>query len=622
MSKAIVSRDGLLPAKVLSALIESDLADLRVGDILVDDDGEYRRVSKITLRKGRKRSDPPELEIETERRYGDEWSHYGTHTVREFKNKDFIKIEDPIEVVESKALAALQNVDALKEPETVSSETGLMVAGTKESVKAILVAVESKRRAVEVIKRVAMAKVNELRSIARRYEGQLENIRRVIGALELYLGVYEEILQIRDGLPASADTPIVFHQQVLYMDEEVGDPRPRKRGGKRGIDFRSVDDFDEWIAVPKNLAGILPELKGVVALKPSRQSHRRFYSEDALFNMREMEEAKEQNAMTYLLIRNGDRLYRIWTSMKMLRRLFPAQDEWEHIMKIIQREESDGYFEDRDAKDKDFDYKRQALVLQGLIDRTEVFKPMPLVNLFDPNTYGGLIVFLRDDEPTMLHTGREYYDAWKKRINGNIQRGSRIAFGDVEWYTRGKRGRFLTYYREHAEPKAPPAGVYTVEDLVPSRKQTYSDGMTEEGLIIRYNPGDTVYADWYRDSHPRKNRLGFVVYRSDDFILNYDQIGLDDVEYYIASRFEREKYLDMIPTLWALRDKRLAEIEYEKEFVKLVAGRNAVNDTVVWDAINWWKFKNPVFKRGLDKDDALALRMIERHIAAQPSEEA
>jgi len=157
-----------------------------------------------------------------------------------------------------------------------------------------------------------------------------------------------------------------------------------------------------------------------------------------------------------------------------------------------------------------------------------------------------------------------------------------------------------------------------VEDIKPSRERI-TGGATREGLIIRYNPGDTVYGPWGTwDPHPRRNRLGFVVYQDDWQVLHYDAADMESVEYYLDSRLERGQYLKLMPVLEEIRRRRLEEIELEKGFVKLVAGRLDCSDEMVWDAIHWWKMEIvPVWKRPITKDDAKALRMIERRIKSQ-----
>jgi hypothetical protein len=92
------------------------------------------------------------------------------------------------------------------------------------------------------------------------------------------------------------------------------------------------------------------------------------------------------------------------------------------------------------------------------------------------------------------------------------------------------------------------------------------------------------------------------------------------VERYIDARFEREKYLTMIPVLWGIREARLKELEWERGFVRLVSQRQECPESMVWDAVRWWKFKVK-WKRPLMEDDVKALRMIEARNRRQLKEQ-
>jgi len=137
---------------------------------------------------------------------------------------------------------------------------------------------------------------------------------------------------------------------------------------------------------------------------------------------------------------------------------------------------------------------------------------------------------------------------------------------------------------------------------------------------IMYNPGDILYNGWGRDFKPRerKNRLTFRVKYTDDFIINYDQLDLDDIEFYLTSRVDRHNYLSMIPTLKELQKARLKELENEKLFVQLVLDNfkrenKQISENTVWESVDWWKHKNK-WKRPIDKDDSKAFRMIVSNI--------
>ncbi len=154
--------------------------------------------------------------------------------------------------------------------------------------------------------------------------------------------------------------------------------------------------------------------------------------------------------------------------------------------------------------------------------------------------------------------------------------------------------------------------------------QVYVTGYVTH-LSLMYNPKGRVKHGWGDfENRERKNNLRFRVYQDDDQILNYDQISLDDIEFYLTSRIDRPNYLDMMPILETMKQMRLKELENEKSFVKFVFDRNFGKSNMIdsefeeriWECVDWWKFKNK-WKRPIEKDDTLALRMIEKRLLSK-----
>lgn len=95
----------------------------------------------------------------------------------------------------------------------------------------------------------------------RDVQGVVAKLEEVVYTVQLYLGRDEEVVCLREGEPAPAETPICIRQNVLFMDEEIALTRPD------GIDFEDIAEFDAWLlADPKHLSQVLPEPKGVVVL--------------------------------------------------------------------------------------------------------------------------------------------------------------------------------------------------------------------------------------------------------------------------------------------------------------------------------------------------------------------
>lgn len=196
---------------------------------------------------------------------------------------------------------------------------------------------------------------------------------------------------------------------------------------------------------------------------------------------------------------------------------------------------------------------------------------------------------------------------------------------------RGKQEyRFCEGWEKHSHHPKPPKGVEIKLCSNPEQKndkdkyiEAYRCTVLEEHLVIYYQPKDEVY-DWNEGYRERKNRVAFRIYRDDDFVLNYDQIELSDIDFYLNSRPDRRNYVDMMPILKTLKKNRLVEMASENNFALLVKGvllktskfklaTDTELDKKIQDAISWWKFKNK-YKRPIDKDDSKALRMITKHI--------
>ena len=458
-----------------------------------------------------------------------------------------------------------------------------------ENMRACLtLSMEKKKAELELIRRDLDRQLDSVYKLVRR-------IVRVIESIELYLGVNEQMVRFQEGEPAAMEEMIVFRQLVLYMDEEVANTR------SGGWDINNVEDFENWLRVPENLAQVMPDKKGIVAFKPRR--YKKSYGDawlDACM--------AQHNNKTFFLIRNGDNLTHVFTSnLQCGKRMFPGQSGMAEMQERAKKAWSER--DKEEIKDEIQDQARLALFFQGLIDRTDVFKPHePEISIFKDGGEG-FIRFLYDAED-LLPDGRLRFKEWQKQINAAIERGSRIIVSGAprykDQYPTGER--FVRYYsNEYRAPRPPFDGLYNVYE------SDEGGGRSGKGkrLYILYNPKDEVYSWTYWGE--RKNNLSFEVRVDDDFILNYDRIELADIEFYLQNRIDRPNYLSMMPLLRELKERRLKEMFAEKEFCKAMAFQCGVTEQKVLEAVDWWKMK-VIMKRPLDKDDAKAWRMIKAKI--------
>ncbi|MFA5152881.1 MAG: hypothetical protein WC554_10000, partial [Clostridia bacterium] len=330
---------------------------------------------------------------------------------------------------------------------------------------------------------------------------------------------------------------------------------------------------------------IAPLPKCIVILKVRRKD-KRYTSvkwENAYLN--------DPNRYTYILIRNGDKVYRIYADLIISPRLFPSKKEEEEW----KQEEEYSY-----SKQNMDDYHNHFLIIQGILDRSDLLWPLPhKIDIFNEETWKGMLQLIRDDE-MLLPDGKVPYKVWKRQLNEYNKVGSRIVYSGVEW--DDKKGRM----RGGKPYEGPPIGVYNLK--------------REEGknsFVFWYNPEDTVY-DWnnYGNySHERKKAVAFVVEKDDYCIINYDYMKIEDIDFYINCRQERANYLELIPLLKQLKKEKLKELEEENSFKELLKSQLnlTVEDSLIDEAIEWWKMK-VIEKRPLIREDKKAMRMISSRV--------
>jgi hypothetical protein len=223
-------------------------------------------------------------------------------------------------------------------------------------------------------------RLNEALDVLRK---EIEKKSKMLRLLITFMGINEEVVQIADGDPAAESEPLAVYQQLLFCDEEMG---VWKDGG---LDIDTLEDWDKWVAA--NINTFLYRPRSVVAWQVRR--HDKKYCDDKLENFW----MNIGNNTTYLLIRNGQRLYRIWSDITIPGRLFPTKAEYEGIM-------ADGFGTEETkmekVKEKHETYMFGLVALQGLIERTEILGPglRGQVNLIK-NQLGNKVELVRDAEP-------------------------------------------------------------------------------------------------------------------------------------------------------------------------------------------------------------------------------
>lgn len=679
----------------LKKIIDHSGADIAVGAWYIDKKNNARiiRISEIEyIKKTKHQHEDVHIHYDEATDWEcTEWEKSSYVSLDNFRDR-YLKLDKTLQEHWDEALQVIKGEKTIEEYAdhgsdnitTGNDNTSLISKNSKESLQMIQQHLEDKKKKAQMVmafvgyemekRKQELENIKQgMYEVVAQFKDKIKRIMRVITTIELYLGVDEEIFQLQDGPRASEDTPISFRQQLLYMDEETGH---WKDGG---LDFNDIAWFDEWLIKNNNFKNLVPEEKGVVVFRPRRNA-KNYGSGDAWVEALKNIENLDK---TYLLIRNGECLFRIYTDkIAIIPRLFPRKKELQQIIDKYNDEEISWRHNAKEKKealeDATYHYKQRATLLQGLIDRSEVFAPLPpqRPSIFKQEETPGAIQFIYDDEAT-LPSGRLPFEKWWDNINDKIAPGSRILItGEYDYERYGRRKDFSErfYLAPNSSeglknvPDLPKEGVYVVEEFTTSYTHTYRETeykkkieelkksgtkyvdlgikkgkvwahpdektgskkiyqlkyfSNQPELTIMYMPEAEATTGWNRwDTHERKARTRFKIYKDDAFILNYDQIDLEDIEFYLTSRVDRHLYLSMMPILEKIKAQRLKELAQEKEFMKFVVARNkdkfkVVNEEgvkkMVVDSVIWWKYKNK-WKRPIKKDDTLALRMIERRI--------
>jgi hypothetical protein len=504
------------------------------------------------------------------------------------------------------AQKVLQIASAASGLEESDKSTALAIAGQqagmsnapRRKLEEQALSLQRKMAELEAQKRELANQVAEMRS-------ELQRRMEQIWMIELFVGSQEEVKCLREGQPAPAGAKISIRQQVLCMDEEIAVYDWLHNPDRIGqFDHNNLDDFDAWLLDdPAHLHTIFPHEKGIVGLRVRR--HKKERGEDQGYQgiaglFRAVEE-QQWDEMTYLLVRNGDNLYRLWVDVNMWPRLFASDEDFkEKVYDHVARDHIRKRIEGR----KLF---AGTLVVQGLLDRSDLFHPLPVpgLSIVDPN-HTEHFEFVRDgenhrmladpDNPFGHITWPKYYKWLKSQLCPGVRvmyTGPRH-FGDKHYDSMESRtGRKSVWAAPvHTE-------IYTLVEGDPNNERGPWRGDHE----FFYFPTDRY-----------KNRVRWGAFSNE--LIPVDMISWRILEYMIHDRNHRHLYGAFFLKAFHWWKQFKAQTELERPFVDLVLAQTGktpteANRAHVERLVRWWKMKTKTH-RTLGEDEAKALRMIRR----------
>ncbi len=462
------------------------------------------------------------------------------------------------------------------------------------------------RQQSEKIQSMLEAQRTLLQHRVERMQAMVAKAEEAVWTLGLYLGKDDKIVRLAKGPKPPAETKIVIRQLVLHMDEECAIAHEHEDGP---FDYKKIDSFDKWLRDPRHLEQVLPEPRGVVAIKPRRTPID--YGDPRVNSAKNAE-----NRKTYWLMRNGDSLYRIWTALDVDEVIVPKRDEFEKLMRTdpfwhhfndVDRDPPKPGSKDwmkamRRVDERRKHYMRILLFLQGLIDRTKVFWPLPgsRINIMRERVHAEHVDYVYDgDEAGLLPTGRPAFRDWLRSINQRLEIGHRI----VGAFPYGQDENSRVHPRCYEQPAN--LKLYNVHKR------------PDAGWSLLFERTETIYPRDWKPAHRPKKRASYDLDPGDDFFVNFDLADVADMQFYLHDRVNRYAYAKMFPVLKTALALKAQEAADEAPFRQLLAGEilkidlagAAAIERALPELVLWWKYKVHEH-RALLSDDAKALRMI------------
>ena len=282
------------------------------------------------------------------------------------------------------------------------------------------------------------AQVIPLKAQASGMEGVISKIEDRIFSVQLYAGLTEEVVQFADGEPAELADKIHLMQRRCYMDEEC---LAQYQTG--GMEFKDIDAFEQWLAKPENRDRVMPFPRTIVAFKVRRKHKKReMVNLSDFFNIANLEVGDK---LTFLYIRNGERLYCMRTDIEFDEKLFPdlehsqldgsklwASTRWGSDIKIITDAQYQGMKEDyaREVKKHKAEKKAYDKALKSPEAKARAKadgKKKPDASHVDVPWPGHGWHTDDSKEYTPYNPGNVYYDDISGKIADDIKMHNRIA---------------------------------------------------------------------------------------------------------------------------------------------------------------------------------------------------
>jgi hypothetical protein len=431
-------------------------------------------------------------------------------------------------------------------------------------------------------------------------EAESEALKDIVGlvkdrifSVELYAGLVEKVVRVRDGKPADNDAQVHLMQRRAYMDEEclVG----YETGG---MDYQDIKDFEKWLCKPTNFQRLLPYPKTFLAFQVRRKKKDREASSWGEY-VQVLAQEKEDES-TYLYVRNGEQLYRIKTKIEFEEQLFPDTNNkiftssklWANVFMsnvkdIISDEEFQGKLEDYLEKQKRLKkipkkdrwreghhddprenyhsltqdnvyyddimavlnaekkkHNRLVLVMQGLLDRSPVLHPHPPWQLWTHEGFNAAFKLVYDGTRALSAGDKPDFEVYRAKLNAHLTTGSVTVGQEISWLRR--EAERVNRERANSPHRHPSDREYKFY------RPTHDPGPGKLAHVDRYSESKRACTyRWTRKGrhYPHQKDIDTSLTTGEENLLNVDAYHPGDFHMFFDDPRTRLEYLRWAPIL-------------------------------------------------------------------------
>ncbi|MCY3933543.1 MAG: hypothetical protein OXH70_17675 [Acidobacteria bacterium] len=400
-------------------------------------------------------------------------------------------------------------------------------------------------------------------------QGQLKKISSKLQTIGLYTGNGVVVRTFKEGTGAKPSEPVCLFQRRLYMDEES--LIHLHRGG---ADFRDMQAFGKQLNEdPKLVERVIPAERAVVAMQ-IRRNLKDYGTKDPWLEANLNKEYKR----AFLLIRDGENLHAVFSSIKIMHQLFPNEGEFEEPFHV----KGDSFFKRKayvitpesleypgkkhEADELALYYRRILILLSGLSDRLGLLGQFEggRPNLYSIESQERFFRFVHDKEK-VLADGRPNFWQWIKYHNDKIESGDEVAcYWDKLITAENAPGCWSRHWHNPERYFTPKERIGV--SIARRQKDRHYIKVPVEGGSWGYHDTDGWYRKWSYREREFDAKVMLPESSNDGWGQSFTHLRLkeadpEDLVYYMENREARSNYLSIIPGIAAM--------------LELLEGRNA-----------------------------------------------